>query len=403
MEGKPRTAVEFIASRAEKEPDDDALVEILDSNPWVFPAIQNLHPDWDVRDSTKNLQQALQKKSSSARIRALVVSLCEAGRKFELRRALELQNGRSPSPVYSAVATFSMIVGVIGVLMTLTADVAVGTDAAPQEFFGTRTLWLSIAHVGVIIILLASTSKISLVKKEDRDAEYIGTVAQLTKGWLGVWLLWLALYGWFTVAVLCKFRGFEIPGVLFWSVADLINIATGTAFFYLFLALQFPSVDTDRDKHRSRRYYHHRSVVLLVSLFVAGFSILGRIWTASVDSEPTIVGILGLFIQSSFVAVSMCYFFGRLDSHYLGTNLLTLAPLYAYAVIQMSWGSIGEDPQLSAPLLIFALVFKVYLYGLAFFWIWKGKLRKYLELAAEHYPQIQVERRDLEPASPSRP
>ncbi len=71
------------------------------------------------------------------------------------------------------------------------------------------------------------------------------------RGWTGLWMAWLFLYVWLTLAW-CGL--FQIGTTATWIAADLLNLCGGFAFFYLFLVLDKPSVPAQGQPERDRGF-----------------------------------------------------------------------------------------------------------------------------------------------------
>jgi hypothetical protein len=102
-------------------------------------------------------------------------------------------------------------------------------------------------------------------------------------------------------------------------------------------------------------------------------------------------GLLGLdrsgpMIASLFTAITMAYFFGRLDSFDMNVQRWALAPLYLYVAIQANWFSFGDTiPERSsrAVFLGLALLLKVYLFIAVTHWLLHGNIQRYLGAKAD--------------------
>jgi zinc-ribbon domain len=205
------------------------------------------------------------------------------------------------------------------------------------------------------------------------------TFHQFLKGWSAIWVSWLLLYLYFGIILLIANDASEVQNVSLQVTVDFLNVANSAAFFYVFLVLDMPSVSTKDRPHRNREFQRAfiavASTCFLIFLF-SGFSRFNHV-------------LLGPYLSGLLVAISMAYVFGRLDSHYMNVNRWMLAPLYLYAVIQVSGPDLIDYSGISKEVqqkVFFAtvLLLKIYLFIVVTYWLQNGSFEKYFNTASNY-------------------
>ncbi|MFT5476747.1 MAG: hypothetical protein ACI8Y8_002087, partial [Planctomycetota bacterium] len=286
------------------------------------------------------------------------------------------------APALAALVSLGILLVAGGTLLVVRA--LTGATGALMEVLGDRSLRLhvAVAHVVVMAVLLV------LVFTNARPQEPQGPVArqawrQFRRGWTLLWCSWLALYSW-----LGLYWSMESAGVATWSrwgppVADLLNVVTAAAFFYLFLVLDRPSVKADGLPERDRTFRRSLVGVAIVCGATALLSILGRFEWFGLEAFGPLMG-------SLLVAISMAFFVGRLSDSHLQVRRALLAPLYFYVAIQVLWHlSVMQEAAgevANALVLCGALALKIYLFALVTRWIQDGQLQRYFDEVA--FPRL---------------
>lgn len=236
----------------------------------------------------------------------------------------------------------------------------------------------AIVHCAIIGSLLfawfftpiAGREKIlSLSKGDVKDA-----IRQFLFVWEAIWISWLLLYIWFWV----KWEVFlwEEPqknlefGHFYqfsWAVADALNVLSSIFFLILFFVMDQQNINGSR-----QGYEQNLIQVLAISLIILLISVVDRYYELRAYDEELDS------VLSVFTAVSMMFFFGRLDSKYFKANRLLLIPLYVYSSIQIVW-SVYEDFKSIIFFLWIALMLKIFLFLAVIHWITNGNFQRYFE------------------------
>jgi len=291
-----------------------------------------------------------------------------------------------PLPRTAAITAGAVLATVaLAALLALLKAVLLAIGTGLPALLGERPLEFhaSLAHVVALALIL-----IVLLSGREPGTP-TGLVAQrawsqFRRGWLLLWLAWLALYLW--MSAYWGRKASDAAG--FWNdwgapVADLLNVASSAVFFYLFLVLDRPSVKADGLPERDRAFRRSLLGVGTVCGAAALLSILGRL-------ERFDLAQFGPTIGSILVAISMAFFVGRLSDSHLKVRRSLLAPLYFYVALQMLWHLFvmagGENAVASALVLFGALALKVYLFALLTRWIQDGKLQRYFDEVA--FPRL---------------
>ncbi|MEW5924572.1 MAG: hypothetical protein AB1746_11350 [Candidatus Zixiibacteriota bacterium] len=261
-------------------------------------------------------------------------------------------------------------------------------DIIPKDTFTTPMqirhfeFIISVIHVLVIatflIISRTDIGKPSSKYSFDKEiAKY--AFEQFTRGWRYIWWAWLLLYLWLSLYFGQKYVNISIIDFrLFKAIADTLNTLSAIAFYNIFLVLDVPSVPINHKKNRAEAYYQGLKIATIIGLTVVVISIFDHYF----NLENAFAGPL---LVSFYAAISMAYFFGRLDSHILDIRRWMLAPLYVYVVIQVVWFTFWgtHQPRLEFIFLIIALILKIYLFLVVTNWLQNGKIQKYLDSATD--------------------
>lgn len=206
------------------------------------------------------------------------------------------------------------------------------------------------------------------------------TFHQFLKGWSAIWVSWFLLYLYMGVVLLVANDASAAQNLALQITVDFLNVSNSAAFFYLFLVLDMPSVSTRHHPDRNKEFEKGFIAVASICFLVFVFSSFNR-------ANPGL-GNLGIYVSGLLVAISMAYVFGRLDSHYMNVNRWMLAPLYLYAVIQVSgpdlvdYSGVSKDTQQK----VFfgtVLVLKIYLFIVVYHWLQNGHFEKYFNTASD--------------------
>lgn len=231
---------------------------------------------------------------------------------------------------------------------------------------------LSLIHVlilALLLILMATIFRNFPYRLDSIEPHIKKTLNQLVFGWSGVLISWLLLYIVFHLAYSSTIK--EIDSYIVWIFADAFNMINAGCFLYMFLVLDMPTVSTKDNPKRDSTFRTYLGIIIGLLLCILVLSISGRLELFNLTKG-------GPIILSIVVAVSMAYFFGRLDSHHMKVNRLALAPLYFYVAIQLIWPSFN-DPDTAVIFFTLALILKIYLFMLMYFWLQNRSFSSYIK------------------------
>lgn len=246
--------------------------------------------------------------------------------------------------------------------------------------------FISILHVFTIALLLfLHFSPFGVKRKIDHIDDHIvkQSMQQFQMGWLAIWLCWGLLYAWMCIKwgyekqLLSQgyFASYFEFSAWSWAVSDILSVLSSIAFFFLFFVLDMESVNTSKSTDRNRLFQKSIAFIILICTAFLLLSIADRF----VDFGAMEGG--GTLTYSLLTAISMIYFFGRLDSHFFNAKRGLLAPLYLYSVLQVNWTNLKAASFVMMALVIFLIVFllKIYFFFVITGWIRNGDFEKYFE------------------------
>ena len=206
---------------------------------------------------------------------------------------------------------------------------------------------------------------------------------QFMFGWRFVWISWLILFLWLSMAWSepASLTGIADHGRN--AFGDILNGLTGLPFYYLFLVLDRPSISTGRNPHATREFKNSLLVYSAIGCAVSLFAVAEHFGfdDAYFNLEARGLKGVGSGLIALNVAVAMAYFFGRLDSKRLQVDRWMLGPLYVYVALQMSWTLFRHDPTGNIIAIHFGIVLflKCYMFLAITYWMHhQHRLRDYL-------------------------
>ena len=361
---------------------------------WIVQSLQELSTDPKVRTATETLLSMLRNDHASPP--AIRVACKEMLATFNIA-AVETRETKTiiwwTSLTAIASTLFAILIGNQGLIPFLKSmqgqTAPSGVAPSPNDQFTSYDsvfFIISLLHVFAIslFLILRFTPFGNLPKPKTARPENVEkTLLQFMKGWTAIWLTWAILYAYFvTVLELLKLGVVvNLSSDIFWSVGDVLNLLSAIAFFFLFFILDMPSVSTRDNPKRDGDFRVSMSITVALSIVVLTLAILGRF-------DMFGLRLAGPAILSFYVAISMTYFFARLDSHYLKVKRWMLAPLYSYAVIQVSWpifGLLSGGTDFGSLIFGAAFFLKIYLFVVVVHWLQSGKLEAYINKASEQY------------------
>lgn len=193
------------------------------------------------------------------------------------------------------------------------------------------------------------------------------TLEQFSEGWVYMWYGWVALYVWFFVSA----RWSESPRVL--AVSDVLDVASGFAIWWCFLALDMPSVKLKDHPHRDRAFHLAAWAVGIIGAICASLGVVDRIFD---------LGHIGVVV-GLYNALALAFLTGRLGSHYMKLHRLILLCLYLYSMLQLFYSFLPLlKTAIWAPLIfLLALLFKIAVAYAGYDMMQHGGLRRYLDEA----------------------
>jgi TIR domain-containing protein/PDZ domain-containing protein len=241
---------------------------------------------------------------------------------------------------------------------------------------------LAVIHVGVVgIFLFIIFTPAGLLRRDKLLGSKLAGRAfnKFIKGWVFIWVAWLVLY--LYMGVMWYLAG-VLDGVpcepCFYTAIDFLNISNSIVFFYLFFALDMRSLASNKPRNKNGQLRQSVKTVIVLGFFVLLLSSLGRFNLLKLH-------LFGPIVSGSFVAVSMAYVFGRLDSHYMTVSRWMLAPLYLYAVVQVVGPLlIGlQHYEYESAFFFTAFVLKIYLFVVVTIWLHDGSFENYFNRGSE--------------------
>jgi hypothetical protein len=234
-------------------------------------------------------------------------------------------------------------------------------------------------NVTLAVFVLVDLWLVHPVERSKDKSPAAVSFKQLLLGWQLLWATWIPFYG--LLAVTWFYHASDDS--LIWHVLNALNMVNGFFFYYLFFVLDQPSVPTESEPNRAKKF--HRNVLITIVLGVIVFVV-----SVFFHGKPTSAGGHGVLVDKlapAYIAVGMAFFFGRLDSHYLRAHRVLLAPLYLYAVIQLFWGRESAlktdfDPE-RVTIFVLALILKLVIFITLSKWIRDGRFRRYFIVAKE--------------------
>jgi hypothetical protein len=250
-----------------------------------------------------------------------------------------------------------------------------------------QSLWIVslIQAIFVVAILLSAYVTLNVKEKNNRRTSVIKSVIissidRLMYSLQYVCLTWILLYLWFAYfwsATPSDFFGYDSQVVL-WIVADFFHVCAAFSFFLCFAALEYPTRQSG-DAELQERRNKNKLYIALLSLGFFAFSVAGRCKLWNMEN-------IGPLVLAGWTALSMQYFFGKLDSFNLKLPRILIAPLYLYVLVQMMWPSMLGYLSAKETLLILILtfIFKSYFLLLCLYLIKVSRFNGYFNQCARY-------------------
>lgn len=190
---------------------------------------------------------------------------------------------------------------------------------------------IAVSNIVLAGVVLIFNYKLRAQTFADQQIAATKTFKQILFGWNALWITWILFYG-------CLYfvwtGGLGTDSLVALHLPNAANLLNGYFFYYMFFALDQPSVKIEGEPDRAKSFRQNYLIVFAIGVVL--------FFVASVSSTGTNSAI-SRQLCSAYIAVGMSFFFGRLDSHYLTLPRVVLAPLYFYAIIQVYWGSPAFD------------------------------------------------------------
>jgi hypothetical protein len=194
-------------------------------------------------------------------------------------------------------------------------------------------------------------------------------LAQFIAGWRCAWVLWLALYTWLWALT--------AVGRNPYPVADVLNCLTAFPLFWCFFVLDKPSVAAPGQPERNASFRKAIGVTWGIGAGVMLLAVAGRMHVWGLNEFC--LGFLGIYD-----GLAIAFLVGRFDSHWIRVPRWMLAPLYAYALIQMIYVFFFDLPaEWQIYTYLVALLLKVCLFLVVTHLLHAGNLGVYLEAAED--------------------
>lgn len=203
----------------------------------------------------------------------------------------------------------------------------------PYKLNPDEETWPFIIHIVVIPVLLFWHYLQGIKVFSQANNIVKRTLSQFIFGWRLLWMMWFILYIWF-------WHTMENDNSTHENIEVIIHIFSSTIFFYLFLVLDKPSVNTVAHRNRNTNFKYWLVGIIALAVIVASVNICTRYY-----KETHLYGELATGV---FSGLCICFFLGRLDSHFLGKTdkrRFFLGLLYCYPLIQVLWIVIRTSSQ----------------------------------------------------------
>ncbi|MFK8101492.1 MAG: hypothetical protein AB8G15_03160 [Saprospiraceae bacterium] len=203
---------------------------------------------------------------------------------------------------------------------------------------------------------------------------------QFNRAWIAIWISWFLLYTWMSFAWWQEIHYLENNAyvqylhfhTLAWAIADIFNILSTIFVFYLFLVMDMERLSEDQSPREKGKFQRSLMRILGISTLILLFSITDRFVDFGNWDDK-----IGPLLLSLLTAISLMYFFGRLDSHFFKAKREALAPLYLYAGIQVVWVELSAASNMIYAIFFAALLLKLYLFLVVKHWLQNGNFAEY--------------------------
>jgi len=375
---------------------DQTLKNNLESNQWRFIAMRELSGDVAEKAVIDNYnREAAQLDGPQLRERFMRLHNALSSRE-QVVEAPDKYNPAIVSAVSSLIATLTVFfIGNQGLLKFLESTGAKNTPAAGAGGVALPSSWVAsegnnfviyIVQLAITIVFASMVYTRYGIKSKNPNMIPEGAIAkkcfdQFRHGWFYVWLIWALFYLWLSIqSGLCKmhpalFKEHENLENYCKCVAEVLNVCSGLAFFFCFLILDLPSVRTDTNPGRDRKFVRSLGYAAACGLTVLAFSVGVKLAHYNEDMRT-----LGEFFTAGFTGIGMLFLFGRLDSHIIATPRIMLSFLYAYGLIQPLYAVFSTLPDvLKSSLFIIVLILKILAWFAVDRFVAHGDLKTYLE------------------------
>lgn len=259
-----RGYIERIKTLSDATNNDVTFADSLKKQRWILVAASEASADDGFRAICVQLQHLIDTDAFPEQIRHYSTELINRARELALRASHERRKELFTLTWWTAVASLSFTLlailfgdqGIVRVIQQLVSP-APSPDSPHQS--PTPILEGSIALIHVVLILIFLYFHLAFRSRQRVEDLPSGQIArealkQFRRGWMYIWVTYLALYLWFTI---CWFNKglYADREPLMWSIADVFNIANAVAFFYCFLVLDKPSVTTLLEPDRPRAFH----------------------------------------------------------------------------------------------------------------------------------------------------
>lgn len=300
-----------------------------------------------------------------------------------------------PSRIFKPSIIFSLSIGISTLLVHILLYYLVKSNEndpiIPSGHPERHLYQAGVCLIFYLILLFVPTSK-TLKNEVFKSVIARNSFHQFLNGLQAIWITWFWLYLYFYV--MSGFDNSNVNNAVAQTTIDFLNACTSIAFLYLFLVMNMPSVSTENNSDRNQNFQRNLILVIIFGILIVIYAGLGRF---TKDDYST-------FVSGFFAAISMCYFFGRLDSLFMNTGRWELILLYAYASIQIigpklvDLGKNTQTPEIikrnDEAFFIILLGFKIYLFVFVFLrHLLDGTFVEYFNRASNYFESKQSDNR----------
>lgn len=212
--------------------------------------------------------------------------------------------------------------------------------------------WAFSAYVTQVAVLFVLLVVAAFQKPKTHHVLYpheSNAVKEFQRPWVGLWVAWFLFYVFLAAQELLHAKQLAVGSSPYWDlVMNLLNNSQTVCVVLCYVTLSFPTVKEDETPLASNDDADHVPLGLLFAVLIAlTFLMAIGNWVYIAIKQPILDTQLdrGCMIfrltSGAPLGVALALLIGSFESRNLGTSRITLATLYLYAVIQLSYAAFG--------------------------------------------------------------